>query len=48
MGVPGVKAAMERIGLVGGSVRLPLLPIAPSDAAMLDELLKPVAVTRHS
>ena len=46
MGVPGVKAAMERIGLVGGSVRLPLLPIAPSDAAMLDELLKPVAVTR--
>jgi 4-hydroxy-2-oxoglutarate aldolase len=48
MGVPGVKAAMERIGLVGGSVRLPLLPIAPSDAAMLDELLKPVAVTRNS
>jgi len=48
MGVPGVKAAMERIGLVGGSVRLPLLPIAPSDAAMLDELLKPVAVTRDS
>jgi len=46
MGVPGVKAAMERIGLVGGNVRLPLLPIAPSDAAMLDELLKPVAVTR--
>ena len=48
MGVPGVKAAMERIGLVGGSVRLPLLPIAPSDAAMLDELLKPVAVTRDA
>ncbi|HWP70071.1 MAG TPA: dihydrodipicolinate synthase family protein [Gemmatimonadaceae bacterium] len=48
MGVPGVKAAMERIGLVGGSVRLPLLPIAPSDAAMLDGLLKPVAVTRDA
>jgi 4-hydroxy-2-oxoglutarate aldolase len=44
MGVPGVKAAMEKVGLRGGHVRLPLLPIAPTDAAQLDELLKPVAV----
>jgi 4-hydroxy-2-oxoglutarate aldolase len=49
MGVPGVKAAMDRVGLVGGHVRLPLLPIAPADAAQLGELLKPLAlVTRDS
>jgi dihydrodipicolinate synthase/N-acetylneuraminate lyase len=44
MGVPGVKAAMERIGLRGGHVRLPLLPVSNGDAAQLDELLKPVAL----
>jgi 4-hydroxy-2-oxoglutarate aldolase len=44
MGVPGVKAAMERIGLRGGHVRLPLLPVSNGDAAQLDEVLKPVAL----
>jgi 4-hydroxy-2-oxoglutarate aldolase len=39
MGVPGVKAAMDRIGLIGGHVRLPLLPLAAADAAQLDGLL---------
>lgn len=49
MGVPGVKAAMDRVGLKGGHIRLPLLPIAPSDAAQLEELLRPIAVvTRDS
>jgi len=49
MGVPGVKAAMDRVGLSGGHVRLPLLPVTPSDAAQLEELLRPVAlVTRDS
>ena len=44
MGVPGVKAAMERIGLRGGHVRLPLLPVSNGDAAQLEDLLKPVAL----
>ena len=44
MGVPGVKAAMERIGLRGGHVRLPLLPVSNGDASQLDDLLKPVAL----
>jgi hypothetical protein len=35
---------MERIGLRGGHVRLPLLPVSSGDAALLDELLKPVAL----
>lgn len=30
MGVPGVKAALDAVGLVGGPVRLPLLPL-PAD-----------------
>ena len=39
MGVPGVKAAMERIGLVGGHVRLPLLPTPSADLAVVESLL---------
>jgi 4-hydroxy-2-oxoglutarate aldolase len=47
MGVPGVKAAMERVGLRGGSVRLPLLPTASPDLSLIDELLRDSAmVTR--
>jgi 4-hydroxy-2-oxoglutarate aldolase len=49
MGVPGVKAAMDRIGLVGGSVRLPLLPTPSSDLAIIETLLsESAAVTRDS
>ena len=44
MGVPGVKAAMERVGLAGGHVRLPLLPTPASDLAMIDTLLGESAV----
>jgi dihydrodipicolinate synthase/N-acetylneuraminate lyase len=44
MGVPGVKAAMDRIGLVGGHVRLPLLPVPPADLAVIDELLSATTV----
>ena len=40
MGVPGVKAAMERVGLVGGHVRLPLLPVPSADLAVIEELLR--------
>ena len=44
MGVPGVKAAMDRVGLVGGHVRLPLLPTPPSDLAVIDALLSEPAL----
>jgi 4-hydroxy-2-oxoglutarate aldolase len=40
MGVPGVKAAMDRIGLCGGRVRLPLLPVTAADAGAIDDLLR--------
>jgi 4-hydroxy-2-oxoglutarate aldolase len=40
MGVPGVKAALDRVGLTGGAPRLPLRPLAPPAAALLDELLR--------
>ena len=39
MGVAGVKAAMDRVGLVGGPVRSPLLPLDANQRAALDELL---------
>lgn len=49
MGVPGVKAAMERVGLVGGNVRLPLLPTPSNDLAIIETLLSVSAsVTRDS
>lgn len=49
MGVPGVKAAMDRIGLVGGHVRLPLLPVSSADIGVIQDLLRESAlVTRDS
>jgi dihydrodipicolinate synthase/N-acetylneuraminate lyase len=45
MGVPGVKAAMDRVGLKGGHVRLPLLPTPSADLAIVDGLLRESAVT---
>ena len=47
MGVPGVKAAMERVGLVGGHVRLPLLPTPAADLAMIETLLSEPAVSKR-
>jgi 4-hydroxy-2-oxoglutarate aldolase len=40
LGVPGVKAAMDAVGLTGGSVRSPLLPVSPTVRASIDELLR--------
>ena len=40
LGVPGVKAALDRIGLRGGPVRSPLLPLAGEDVARIAELLR--------
>jgi 4-hydroxy-2-oxoglutarate aldolase len=47
MGVPGVKAAMDRIGLVGGHVRLPLLPTPSADLAVIEGLLSEPAVSNR-
>lgn len=48
MGVPGVKAAMDRVGLRGGFVRLPLLPAPSADLAVIDTLLnEPALVNRR-
>jgi len=40
MGIPTVKLAMERVGLRGGPVRLPLLPPSSADVADVDRLLR--------
>jgi 4-hydroxy-2-oxoglutarate aldolase len=45
MGVPGVKAAMDRVGLRGGHVRLPLLPVLSPDLTIIDGLLRESVVT---
>jgi 4-hydroxy-2-oxoglutarate aldolase len=45
MGVAGVKAAMDRIGLAGGRVRMPLTALSPEDEARVDVLLRDSRVT---
>ena len=40
LGVAGVKAAMDSVGLHGGPVRSPLLPVSPSQRGAIDELLR--------
>jgi 4-hydroxy-2-oxoglutarate aldolase len=40
MGVAGVKAALDRVGLAGGPVRSPLLPLSAGELGQLDELLR--------
>jgi 4-hydroxy-2-oxoglutarate aldolase len=40
MGVAGVKAAMDRVGLLGGPVRSPLLPLDQARRALIAELLR--------
>jgi 4-hydroxy-2-oxoglutarate aldolase len=40
LGVAGVKAAMDKVGLCGGPLRSPLLPIDAKQAAEVDELLR--------
>lgn len=44
MGIPAVKVAMQRVGLHGGPVRLPLLDSSPSDAALVTEILREASV----
>ena len=45
MGVAGVKAALDRVGLRGGPVRAPLLPVGVEDSAKVDALLRDARVT---
>ena len=39
LGVPGVKAALDEVGLAGGAPRLPLLPLDAAGRARVHELL---------
>jgi 4-hydroxy-2-oxoglutarate aldolase len=40
LGVPGVKAALDQIGLRGGAVRSPLLPLGVAETAEVAQLLR--------
>ncbi len=44
MGVAGVKAAMDRVGLRGGSVRAPLLALSAADRTRVADLLRTASV----
>ena len=46
LGVPGVKVALDRIGLRGGPVRPPLQPLAGEDVARIAELLRQAELSR--
>ena len=46
MGVAGVKAAMDAVGLRGGMTRLPLLPLGAIDAERVRQLLSESAVAQ--
>jgi 4-hydroxy-2-oxoglutarate aldolase len=39
-GIAGVKAAMDRVGMHGGPVRSPLLPLDTQQNEVVDELLR--------
>jgi 4-hydroxy-2-oxoglutarate aldolase len=43
-GVPGLKAALDRTGYIGGHVRAPLLP---ASARAIDEIVQAIAVLDH-
>ena len=40
LGVPGVKAAMDRVGLAGGPVRLPLMPLDDAQREAVHQTLE--------
>lgn len=40
LGVAGVKAAMDRVGLCGGPLRSPLMPLDDDQVAIVEELLR--------
>ena len=44
LGVPGVKAALDAVGLVGGPVRGPLLSLGAPQRQVVEQLMSPVMV----
>ena len=46
MGIPAVKAALERVGYRGGPVRLPLLDASSADVADVERLLREASLAR--
>lgn len=46
LGVAGVKAAMDFVGLSGGAVRPPLLPLRPAGREQVAELLRAAGLSR--
>ncbi len=44
LGIPAVKVAMQRVGLHGGPVRLPLLDLSAADARQVEALLREASV----
>jgi dihydrodipicolinate synthase/N-acetylneuraminate lyase len=46
LGVAGVKAALDLVGLTGGGVRAPLLPLRPSARDRVAELLRTAGLSR--
>jgi 4-hydroxy-2-oxoglutarate aldolase len=46
MGVAGVKAAMDHVGLRGGRVRGPLMPLTPADETAVARMLREASATQ--
>jgi 4-hydroxy-2-oxoglutarate aldolase len=44
-GIPGLKAALDLIGLYGGPVRSPLIPLNSRDRQTIEEILKEAAIS---
>jgi dihydrodipicolinate synthase/N-acetylneuraminate lyase len=40
MGIAGIKAALDQVGLVGGPVRSPLMPLNASELSQVTDLLR--------
>ncbi len=44
LGIPAVKVAMQRVGLHGGPVRMPLRDSTPNEIAQIDDVLREAAI----
>jgi len=48
LGVPGVKHALDRVGLTGGLPRLPLLPLRNGERSQVESLLEAAGLVRST
>lgn len=48
LGIPAVKVAMQRVGLHGGPVRMPLRDSTPNEIAQIDDVLREAAIASVS